>query len=104
MPDLALRADRPYSLVTTVVRRGAGHCKVAQIDLHLTSGDVRVRFLDRPSLAHFCNAMAELACEAYLSDVGDAPTVWTRVYTAQDKTAGNKAEQLLMDGLFGPRY
>jgi hypothetical protein len=104
VPDLALSTGRPYSVVTTVVHRGAGRCKLAQLDLHLTSGDVRLRFLDRASLAHFCRALSDLACEAYLPDPGDYRAVWTRVYSDKDKTAGTTAEQQLISDLFGPLY
>jgi len=102
MPDVALRADRPYSLVTSVAHAGSGHCRVAQLDLHFTSGDLRLRFLDRPSLAHFCNAVAKLAIDAYLPAGAPGPAVHTRVYTDRDRTAGPKAEQLFLEGLFGP--
>lgn len=104
MPDLAFGTGRPYSLVTTVVHRGAGQCKLAQLDLHLTSGDVRLRFLDRQSLAQFCLALGDLAREAYLPDPVDYRAVRTRVYTDKDKTAGTVAEQLLIDDIFGPPY
>ena len=37
MADLSLGAGRPYSLVTTIVHRGPGQCKLAQLDLHITT-------------------------------------------------------------------
>lgn len=104
MPDLALGTGRPYSLVTTVVHRGPAQCKLAQIDLHLTSGNLRLRFLDLPSLAHFCLALGDLAREAYLPDLGEYRAVCTRVYTDKDKTVGTATEQLLIDEIFGSPY
>lgn len=102
MADLALGTGRPYALVTTVVHRGLGQCKLAQLDLHLTSGDVRLRFLDRQSLAHFCLALGDLAREAFLPNPGDYRAVRTRVYSDKDERAGVAAEQLLLDEIFGP--
>jgi hypothetical protein len=104
MADLALGTGRPYALVTTVVHRGFGQCRLAQLDLHLTTGDIRLRFFDRQSLAHFCLALGDLAREAFLPDPGDHRAVRTRVYTDKDALAGAAAEQLLLDEIFGPAF
>jgi hypothetical protein len=87
MPDLSLGADRSYSLVTTVVHRSPRQCKIAQLDLHLTAGDVRLRFLDRETLHRFCSALADLAAEAYLPSPHDYRPVRSRVYTNHDAPA-----------------
>ena len=104
MADLTLGGGRPYALVTTTVHRGLGQCRLAQLDLHLTSGDVRLRFLDRQSLAHFCLALGDLAREAFLADPTDHHAVCTRLYTDQDPLAGAAGEQLLVGEIFGPSY
>jgi hypothetical protein len=101
MADLALGAGRHYSLVTTVIHRGPGQCKLAELDLHLTSGDLRLRFHDRPSLARFCFALGELAREAYLPHPARSRAVHTRVYTDQDEAVGTSAQSLLIDEMLG---
>lgn len=102
MADLALGSDRPYSVVATVVHRGGAQCKLAQLDLHLTTGDVRLRFLDRPSLAHFCRAVSDLADEVYLPGSRHHKDVWTRLYTDHDQAAHVPTQQFLAPDLFGP--
>lgn len=101
MADISFRAARPYSLVTTVVHRGPGQCKLAELDIHLSSGSVRLRFFDRRSLGRFCFALAELAREAYLPDPTAYRTVCTRVYTDQDKAVATSAKSLVIDDLLG---
>jgi hypothetical protein len=102
--DLTLGAGRPYALVTTTVHRGLGNCKLAQLDLHLTAGDLRLRFVDRQSLAHFCLALGDLAREAFLPDPLDYRAVRTRLYTDKDPLAGSDGEQLLINDLFGTSF
>ncbi len=99
MPDLALGSDRPYSLVTTVVHRGpaAGHCRT-QLDIHVGSGDLRLRFLDRDALARFCNALTDLAEEACLPNPRSYRPVLTRVYSDQD--AASPTQQSFLGRLF----
>jgi hypothetical protein len=105
LADLTLGAGRPYALVTTTVHRGLGQCKLVQLDLHLTSGDVRLRFVDRQSLAHFCLALGDLAREAFLPpDPLDYRPVRTRLYTDKDPLAGTDGEQLLINGIFGTPF
>ena len=95
--DLAMGPDRPYSLVTTVVRRRGDRCKLIQIDLHLRSGDVRLRFDDSDTLWRFTAAL-----DALLSDISDPDPrayspVRTRVYTDTDallETEPRTASQL----------
>lgn len=101
MPDLVFGADRPYALVTTVVH-SPGHCKLAELDLHLTSGSVRLRFADLPSLGRFCFAIGELAREAYTAHRAQPRSVVrTRVYTDRDKIVGTTAQSLLIDDMLG---
>lgn len=99
MPDLALGTDRSYSLVTTVVHCGptASHCRT-QLDLHVGSGDIRIRFLDRDTLARFCHALSNLVAEAYLPDPRTYRPVLTRVYSDQDPSF--PTEHPLIDRLF----
>ena len=105
MADLTLGAGRPYALVTTTVHRGPSHCKLAHLDLHLTSGDIRLRFVDRQSLAHFCLALGDLAREAFLPpDPVDYRAVRTRVNTDKDPLAGTDGEQLLVNETFGTPF
>lgn len=79
--DLALGPDRPYSLVTTVVRRRGVHCKLIQLDLHLRSGDIRFRFDDAQTLRRFSSALTELLAEVVAPSSSDYSPVRTRVYT-----------------------
>ena len=85
MPDLALGNDRPFTLVTTAVRRGpAGQTRAAQVDIHLTAGDVRLRFTDASTLHLFCEAFEQLR-----TDLDPAPPfldrrVQTRVYSQEN--------------------
>jgi len=85
LADLSLGAGRPYSLVTTVVHRGPGQCRLAQIDIHMTSGNVRLRFHDRQALSNFCLALDDLAQEAILPHPATYRAVRTEVYTDQDR-------------------
>lgn len=104
MPDLALGTGRPYSLVTTVVHRGGHsptHCKLAQVDLHLTSGDLRLRFLDRESIARLYLALGQLAQDAYYPSPADYRAVLTRIFTDEDDTP-QRFEEQFMPGFFDP--
>jgi hypothetical protein len=102
--DLSLGAGRPYSLVTTIVHRGPGQCKLAQLDLHMTSGNIRLRFHDRQSLAHFCLALDDLAREALLPNPAAYRAVRTQVYTDHDRRSGAVAEQRLISDLFATSF
>lgn len=84
MADLALGSGRPFSLITTVVHRGPGRCKFAQLDLHLASGGVRLRFLDTESLSTFVQALVDLSHEAIAPDPLDYRPVRSCLYTEQD--------------------
>ena len=79
--DLALGRDRPYSLVTTVVRRRGVHCKLIQLDLHLRSGDIRFRFEDAQTLRLFSLVLTELLAEVVAPGPSDCSPVRTRIYT-----------------------
>ena len=83
MPDLALGTRRPFTLVTTATRRGPnGRTRAAQIDIHLTSADLRIRFADLDSLQLFREALAQLSND--LDDLPDSYVhrpVLTRVNT-----------------------
>ena len=82
--DLALGPDRPYSLVTTVVRRRGVHCKLIQLDLHLRSGDVRFRFDDADTLSRFSSALSDLLVDVIAPNPLDYSPVRTRVYSDAD--------------------
>lgn len=97
MPDLALGASRPYSLVTTVVHRGPAQVCRMQLDIHLASADLRIRFLDRDTILGVCHALTELMEEAYFPDPRDYRPVRTRVYTDQDQPQGPKERSFLFD-------
>lgn len=99
MADITLGADRSYSLVTTVVHRtpAASRCR-AQIDLHVGSGDLRIRFLDQKTLARFCRALNDLLDEAYLPDPRTYRPVLTRVYSDDDPSL--PAPRSFLDGLY----
>ena len=97
MADLTLCAGRPYSLVTTVVHRGRGALKFAQLDLNLTSASVRLRFLDPQCLHHFHHALNDLARQAALPDRLNRGPVLSRIYTDQDERAHNAVRELLLD-------
>ncbi len=83
MPDLTLGTRRPFTLVTTATRRGPnGRTRAAQIDIHLTSADLRIRFTDGNTLQLFRQALDQLSYD--LDDVPDSyihRPVLTRVYT-----------------------
>ena len=82
--DLALGPDRPYSLVTTVVRRRGERCKLIQLDLHLRSGDVRIRFDDTDTLWRFTAALGDLLSDTSTPAPLHYSPVRTRVYTDTD--------------------
>lgn len=82
--DLALGPDRPYALVTTLVRRRGDRCKLIQLDLHLRSGDVRIRFADTATLWRFTAALDDLLADIAAPDPLDYSPVRTRVYTDAD--------------------
>ena len=101
MADLAFAAGRPYAIVTTVVHRGPGQCKLAELDLHLSSGDVRLRFHDLASLGRFCFALGELAREAFARDIADYHAVRSRVFTDENETPATTDKSLLIDPRLG---
>ncbi len=100
LADLALRSDRPYSVVATVVHHGGARRTLAQLDLHLTTGNVRLRFLDRASLGQFVRAVVELASQEYLPASGRHPDVWTRLYSDDDPADTAPVELPLALNLF----
>jgi hypothetical protein len=104
LADLALSAGCPYTLTTTVVRRASGRCKFTEVELHLPSDNLRLRFFDRAGFARFCFALGELAREAYLSQPVEQHPVRTRVYSDDDRTVGTSARSLLLDELLGLPY
>lgn len=85
MPDLALGTRRPFTLVTTATRRGPnGKTRSAQLDIHLTSADLRIRFTDFDTLNLFRQALDQLITDLDLPDpLVDRP-VQTRVYSEQE--------------------
>lgn len=97
MPDLALGAGRPYSLVTTVIHRGPAQACRMQLDIHLASADLRIRFLDRATILAVCHALTELMEQAYFPDPRDYRPVRTRVYTEQDQPQGPKQRSFILD-------
>ncbi|MGC8488359.1 MAG: hypothetical protein ACP5QO_09110 [Clostridia bacterium] len=85
MPDLALGNDRPFTLVTTAVCRGpAGHTRAAQVDIHLTSADVRLRFTDTRTLHLFCEALEQLRTDLDAAAPFLDRRVQTRVYSEEN--------------------
>ena len=83
MSDITL-GPRPYSLVSTVVRRDPiARCKLAQLDMHLISSDLRIRFLEPSSIARLYLALHQLAMDAYFPKHGHRHLVTTRIYTDQ---------------------
>ncbi len=101
MPDIALGSGRPYTVVTTVVHRGpTAPCKLAQMDIHLTSGTLRIRFLDQASIARLHDALEDLALEAYFPDrLARTRPIYTRVFTDHDASA-KKVEEHFMRSIF----
>ena len=97
MPDLALGAGRPYSLVTTVIHRGPAQACRMQLDIHLASADLHIRFLDRATILAVCHALTELMEQAYFPDPRDYRPVRTRVYTEQDQPQGPKQRSFILD-------
>jgi hypothetical protein len=81
LADLVLAADRPYTLVTTVIQ-APGRRGRAQLDLHLPSADLRLRFADRASLFHFALAVFWLAGDTDAAD--PHRSVRSRLLTAED--------------------
>lgn len=82
--DLALGTDRSYSLVTTVIRRRDDRCKLIQLDLHLRSGAVRIRFEDLHALWQFSSALDRLFADVVEPDPMHYSPVLTRLYTESD--------------------
>ncbi len=81
MSDITL-GPRPYTLVSTVVRRNPiARYKLAQLDMHLTSSDLRIRFLEPASIARLYLTLHQLAMDAYCPELGDRHLVTTRIYT-----------------------
>lgn len=85
MPDLVIGSHhRPYSLVTTAVRRAGVYSRSAQLDLYVTTGNVRLRFADTVCLRIFADALEQL----HFDMTGATPfmdrEIQTRVYS--DKT------------------
>lgn len=107
MADLALGAGRPFSLVTTVARRGTRRCRLAQLDVHLPSGDVRLRFLDTDALLAFTQAVLDLSVDAAAPDPLDYRPVRSRTYTEQDPFTGTpprKASHPRQPSIFGDDF
>jgi hypothetical protein len=85
MPDLALGTRRPFTLVTTATRRGHnGKTRSAQIDIHVTSADLRIRFTDFDTLQLFRQALDQLSNDLDLPDPFIDRPVMTRVYSEQE--------------------
>ena len=97
MPDLALGADRPYSLVSTVVNRGPAQACRTQLDIHLASADLRIQFLDRDTVLTVCHALTEPMEEAYFPAPSNYRPMRTRVYTDQDQPQGPKEHSFTFD-------
>jgi len=83
MPDLVIGGrHRPYTLVTTAVRRGpTGQARSAQVDIHLTSGDIRLRFADPDCLRIFSDAFDLLHYDMTSNPQLVDRNVQTRVYS-----------------------
>ncbi len=82
MPDLALGTRRPFTLVTTAIRRGpSGKTRSAQLDIHLISADLRIRFTDFDTLQLFAQALDQLINDLDLPDPFIDRPVQTRVYS-----------------------
>lgn len=83
MPDLVIGGrHRPYTLVTTAVRRGpTGQTRSAQVDIHLTSGDIRLRFADPACLRIFSEAFEILHYDLTTNPQLVDRDVQTRVYS-----------------------
>ena len=62
----------------------SARCKLIQLDLHLRSGDVRIRFDDTAALWRFCAALDDLLTDIVAPDPLDYSPVRTRVYTDAD--------------------
>ena len=88
MKDVRFGHRTPFSVITTVVHRGAA-TSAAYIELTLTSGSIRLTFRDSESLRVLTNAFTQLAADAeryprYLSQ----PAVRTCVFS-RDIPDGN---------------
>jgi len=88
MPDLVIGSrHRPYTLVTTAVRRPAVQSRSAQLDIHLTTGNVRLRFADPVCLRIFAAALEQLHFDMTGATRFFDRDVQTRVYS--DETDPN---------------
>ena len=108
MADLILGSDRCYTLITTLVRKPKGQCRLVQIELHLPSSDVRLRFLDLDSFNRFHMALTDLACEIQAPDPLTYRDVVSRVYSDGDEVAdsplGPMEQSLLGEALRSHTY
>lgn len=82
MPDLTLGGSRSYTLVTTTARRGpTGQIRFAQLDLHLISGDIRLRFADPVCVRVLSDALDQLHFDMTSPPELTDREVQTRVYS-----------------------
>ena len=85
MADLCLDTRRPFALLTSVRRTGGrgAHDPHPQIELHLPSDTLRLRFADPDSLDLFLQAVTDLYFDATTRKLTNEPEVSVRLHRPQ---------------------